>query len=105
MSWNLTAVEELSENCFLLTSRLSNKHSGRISDMVLFALRYVSLLEVFINDVRYINPRFTYLLTYYTMSFVIGVIISAEGGCVFTSVCLLVCLSVRWITQKVMNTF
>jgi len=24
----------------------------------------VSALEVFLNDMRYINPRFTYLLTY-----------------------------------------
>ena len=28
------------------------------------AVRYLSVLEVFLNDVRYINPRFTYLLTY-----------------------------------------
>jgi len=26
--------------------------------------RAVSALEVFLNDMRYINPRFTYLLTY-----------------------------------------
>ena len=26
-----------------------------------------------------------------------------EGGCVFTCVCLSVCLSVRWISQKVVN--
>jgi len=25
---------------------------------------YSSALEVFLNDMRYINPRFTYLLTY-----------------------------------------
>jgi len=25
----------------------------------------VSALEVFLNDMRYINPRFTYLLTYF----------------------------------------
>ena len=24
----------------------------------------ISALEVFLNDMRYINPRFTYLLTY-----------------------------------------
>jgi len=28
------------------------------------ARRYASALEVFLNDMRYINPRFTYLLTY-----------------------------------------
>ena len=26
------------------------------------------VLEVFLNDMRYINPRFTYLLTYYNLS-------------------------------------
>jgi len=25
---------------------------------------FLSALEVFLNDMRYINPRFTYLLTY-----------------------------------------
>jgi len=25
----------------------------------------ISALEVFLNDMRYINPRFTYLLTYH----------------------------------------
>ena len=30
----------------------------------------VSALEVFLNDMRYINPRFTYLLTYLLCPFV-----------------------------------
>jgi len=29
-----------------------------------YALEVFSALEVFLNDMRYINPRFTYLLTY-----------------------------------------
>jgi len=28
------------------------------------SLSALSALEVFLNDMRYINPRFTYLLTY-----------------------------------------
>ena len=34
-----------------------------------------------------------------------GLFTSAEGGCVFSSVCLSVCLSVRRITEKVVNGF
>ena len=34
-----------------------------------------------------------------------GIITSAEGGYVFTSVCLSVCLSLRRITEKVVNGF
>ena len=30
--------------------------------------RYLSALEVFLNDMRYINPRFTYLLTYLSVA-------------------------------------
>jgi len=30
----------------------------------LLGVRMESTLEVFLNDMRYINPRFTYLLTY-----------------------------------------
>jgi len=30
----------------------------------LFPRLHISALEVFLNDMRYINPRFTYLLTY-----------------------------------------
>jgi len=31
---------------------------------VCYLLPYSSSFEVFLNDMRYINPRFTYLLTY-----------------------------------------
>jgi len=34
-----------------------------------------------------------------------NIVTSAEGGYVFTSVCLSVCLSVRRITEKVVNGF
>jgi len=30
----------------------------------LVSTNVISALEVFLNDMRYINPRFTYLLTY-----------------------------------------
>jgi len=32
--------------------------------LALLRLLHYSALEVFLNDMRYINPRFTYLLTY-----------------------------------------
>ena len=47
-----------------LAYRTTCGHAKSTLTEVVDAYVIISALEVFLNDMRYINPRFTYLLTY-----------------------------------------
>ena len=48
--------------------------AAKLGRLVAFQQLPFSALEVFLNDMRYINPRFTYLLTYLLLNTCIPVI-------------------------------
>jgi len=50
------------EHCCTVAWRASSATAERLN---CYLYIQISALEVFLNDMRYINPRFTYLLTYY----------------------------------------
>jgi len=67
-TFNLAKATAVAGGTFSDTGRVSSRQQcslpGVINANALESVLCISALEVFLNDMRYINPRFTYLLTY-----------------------------------------
>ena len=67
------ALTSRMSSCRMVTLAKQNvafKQQVRVYDVGCIVISTSSALEVFLNDMRYINPRFTYLLTYLHQSLV-----------------------------------
>ena len=69
-----------------------------------------SALEVFLNDMRYINPRFTYLLTYFSkiqtgFAFLVPTYLGSQGKRAVKRVCVCVLLWCWFSTRSILLTF